>query len=74
MKIGGILCHSTYRSKDFQVIIGVGLNFDNSHPTTCVNDMLQHQHANLQLQNKLEPMAREVSASEALGIILVLIV
>ena len=63
MKIGGILCHSTYRAKEFQVVIGVGLNLDNSQPTTCVNDVLKHQHTHLQLQTKLEPIIREVMTS-----------
>ena len=60
MKIGGILCHSTYRSKEFQVVVGVGLNLDNSQPTTCVNDILRQQHAELQQQTVLQPITREV--------------
>lgn len=60
MKIGGVLCHSTYRSKEFQVVIGVGLNLDNSQPTTCVNDILHHQHAELQQQSTWQPITREV--------------
>lgn len=59
MKLGGILCHSTYRSKEFQVVIGVGLNLDNSQPTTCVNDILCQQHADLQLQSEFQPIKRE---------------
>lgn len=59
MKIGGVLCHSTYRSKEFQVVIGVGLNLDNSQPTTCVNDILHHQHAELQQQSTWQPITRE---------------
>ena len=60
LKVGGILCHSTYRSKEFQVIVGVGLNLDNSQPTTCINRIMQHQHAELQQQHELQPIAREV--------------
>ncbi|KAL3163002.1 hypothetical protein ABBQ32_009434 [Trebouxia sp. C0010 RCD-2024] len=59
MKIGGVLCHSTYRSKEFQVVIGVGLNLDNSQPTTCVNDILQDRHAELQQQSTWQPITRE---------------
>lgn len=62
MKIGGVLCHSTYRSKEFQVVIGVGLNLDNSQPTTCVNDILQDRHAELQQQSTWQPITREVCA------------
>lgn len=59
MKIGGVLCYSTYRAKEFQVVIGVGLNLDNSQPTTCVNDILQGRHAELQQQSIWQPIIRE---------------
>ncbi len=59
-KIGGILCHSTYRSKEFQVVIGVGLNLDNSEPTTCVNDLLRQRYEELQLQSSVQTISREV--------------
>ncbi|CAH2043813.1 unnamed protein product [Thlaspi arvense] len=41
LKIGGILCTSTYRSKKFDVSVGVGLNVDNEQPTTCLNAVLR---------------------------------
>lgn len=59
LKIGGILCHSTYRSKEFHVVIGVGLNLDNSEPTTCVNDLLRQRHEELQLQTDAQTISRE---------------
>lgn len=65
MKIGGILCHSTYRSEEFQVVVGVGLNLDNSQPTTCVNNILRQQHTELQQQDSLQPIAREVLSVSA---------
>lgn len=40
MKIGGVLCHSSYRDKLFYVIMGVGLNVTNREPTTCVDALL----------------------------------
>ena len=70
MKVGGILCHSTYRSKEFQVVIGVGLNLDNSQPTTCVNDILRQQHADLQLQSEFQPIKREVMTLQAFPVLL----
>lgn len=42
-KLGGILCNSVYRDKQFQVIIGVGLNVSNVEPTTCINTELRRQ-------------------------------
>ncbi|KAF9613032.1 hypothetical protein IFM89_005466 [Coptis chinensis] len=40
VKVGGILCTSTYRSKKFNVSVGIGLNVDNEMPTTCLNKVL----------------------------------
>lgn len=40
LKVGGILCTSTYRSKKFNVCVGIGLNLDNEKPTTCLNTVL----------------------------------
>eukprot|EP00268_Persea_americana_P017477 TRINITY_DN1841_c0_g1_i5.p1 TRINITY_DN1841_c0_g1~~TRINITY_DN1841_c0_g1_i5.p1 ORF type:complete len:374 (+),score=62.53 TRINITY_DN1841_c0_g1_i5:286-1407(+) len=42
LKVGGILCTSTYRSKKFNVSAGIGLNIDNDKPTACLNSKL-HQ-------------------------------
>ncbi|CAM6035662.1 unnamed protein product [Sphagnum compactum] len=40
LKIGGVLCTSTYSSKKFNVVIGVGLNVANQHPTICLDTLL----------------------------------
>eukprot|EP01018_Ginkgo_biloba_P011301 Gb_31384 [translate_table: standard] len=41
IKVGGVLCNSTYSSKKFNVTVGIGLNVDNREPTTCLNAFLQ---------------------------------
>ncbi|KAM7253189.1 hypothetical protein ACFE04_025807 [Oxalis oulophora] len=41
LKVGGILCTSTYKSKKFNVSAGIGLNIDNENPTTCLNSALR---------------------------------
>ncbi|CAN6542616.1 unnamed protein product [Malus baccata var. baccata] len=41
LKVGGILCTSTYKSKQFNVCAGIGLNVDNEKPTTCLNAFLR---------------------------------
>ncbi|KAH0455671.1 hypothetical protein IEQ34_015703 [Dendrobium chrysotoxum] len=41
LKVGGILCTSTYSSNKFNVSAGVGLNLDNDKPTTSLNAALQ---------------------------------
>ena len=46
-KIGGILCNADYDGKMFTVIIGVGINVNNSKPTTCLNDVIRAHAADL---------------------------
>ncbi|PKU69553.1 biotin--protein ligase 2 [Dendrobium catenatum] len=41
LKVGGILCTSTYSSNKFNVSAGVGLNLDNDKPTTSLNAAIQ---------------------------------
>ncbi|CAI5486941.1 unnamed protein product [Closterium sp. Naga37s-1] len=41
LKVGGVLCTSSYRNRAFDVTVGIGLNVDNAHPTTCINAALQ---------------------------------
>ncbi|KAE8650720.1 biotin--protein ligase 2 [Cucumis sativus] len=40
LKVGGVLCTSTYRLKKFNVTAGIGLNVDNDKPSTCLNEAL----------------------------------
>ena len=40
LKLGGVLCHSAYKSDGFYMTIGVGLNVDNVLPTTCLNALV----------------------------------
>ncbi|XP_043713966.1 biotin--protein ligase 2-like isoform X2 [Telopea speciosissima] len=46
MKVGGVLCTSTYRSKKFNVSTGIGLNVDNEEPTICLNAALREISSN----------------------------
>ncbi|PRW20579.1 biotin-- ligase 2-like [Chlorella sorokiniana] len=41
LKLGGILCHSSYRDQLFHIVIGVGLNLSNREPTTCVDALIE---------------------------------
>ncbi|XP_022863682.1 biotin--protein ligase 1, chloroplastic-like isoform X2 [Olea europaea var. sylvestris] len=41
LKVGGILCTSTYTSKKFNVSAGIGVNVSNEKPTTCLNAVIQ---------------------------------
>nr|XP_043618858.1 biotin--protein ligase 2-like [Erigeron canadensis] len=52
LKVGGILCTSTYRSKKFNVCVGVGLNVDNDKPTTSLNAALRKLTFGYQLQRE----------------------
>lgn len=44
LKIGGILCQSSFWKGEFVVTIGVGLNVTNSQPTRCVRDLFLPEH------------------------------
>ncbi|KAL2528125.1 Biotin--protein ligase 1 [Forsythia ovata] len=53
LKVGGILCTSTYRSKKFNISAGIGLNVSNEKPTTCLNAAIQRLTSNAyQLQQE----------------------
>lgn len=52
LKVGGILCTSTYKSKKFNVSAGVGLNVDNDKPTTSLNSVLQKLTSDYRLQRE----------------------
>lgn len=54
LKIGGVLCTSTYSSKRFNVTVGIGLNLDNEKPTTCLNSLLQKSTTNTHILRKEE--------------------
>ncbi|KAL6512067.1 ATP-dependent 5'-3' DNA helicase hcs1 [Orobanche gracilis] len=41
LKVGGILCTSTFKSKKFNVSAGIGLNVNNPKPTLCLNAVLR---------------------------------
>ena len=43
-KVGGVLCTSAYREGSFEVAVGLGLNYTNSQPTTCVAELMAAQH------------------------------
>ena len=62
VKIGGVLCQSTYdyQSKSFAVVVGVGLNVLNEHPTTC----LERLRKNL---SGVEDRGREISRATVLA-------
>ncbi|XP_028414623.1 biotin--protein ligase-like [Dendronephthya gigantea] len=56
-KIGGILVNSAIFGKNVYATIGIGVNLDNSEPTSCINDMIQ-QH-NVASNMALRKLSRE---------------
>ncbi|XP_027094292.1 biotin--protein ligase 2 isoform X2 [Coffea arabica] len=57
LKVGGILCTSTYKSNKFNVSAGIGLNVSNEKPTTCLNATLQ----------KWTPVAHELQREDIMA-------
>ena len=59
LKIGGVLCNSTYTDGVFNVVTGVGLNLDNAEPTTCINAIIGERLAKDGLPPPPTPLTRE---------------
>ncbi|KAG7671606.1 putative Biotin--protein ligase 1, chloroplastic [Nannochloris sp. 'desiccata'] len=47
LKLGGILCHSSFRNGQFNVIMGVGVNVSNRTPTTCIEELIEKKISEL---------------------------
>jgi biotin--protein ligase len=41
VKVGGILCQSSYWKQQFVVTVGIGLNVSNAEPTRCVRELFE---------------------------------
>ena len=60
LKLGGILCHSAYSSRQFLCTIGIGINLANRQPTTCVDALIEAAHGTAALSGHPQPVSREV--------------
>jgi len=67
LKLGGILCESMYNytNKEYKIVSGIGLNIDNTEPTTCINSLIQ----NLNIIPKSKSNSNSESNSNHLNII-----
>ena len=70
-KIGGILVNSNYWNNQFLLVVGCGINLNNSEPTDCINDVISRrnaeigdQGARLELLRKEELLARILTQFE----------
>ncbi|XP_072471010.1 biotin--protein ligase [Notamacropus eugenii] len=70
MKLGGVLVNSTLVGTTFYILIGCGLNVNNSNPTICVNDLIieynKKHNKNLSLFRVDYLIARTVTVLERL--------
>lgn len=46
IKIGGLIVKSILQGKSAVVNVGVGVNLNNSNPTTCLNDLIRLENMN----------------------------
>ncbi|KDD73830.1 hypothetical protein H632_c1802p0 [Helicosporidium sp. ATCC 50920] len=69
LKVGGVLCQSTYRQGQFRLVLGVGLNVSNAEPTTCVHAIVRQEAEKRQvaLADPAEPISRERLMAEILS-------
>lgn len=72
LKLGGILCHSTYRDHKFHLVAGIGLNLDNREPTTCINALVEAKQMAAGLRDPFATVSREVSTVRSLFLIFTL--
>eukprot|EP00850_Spirogloea_muscicola_P021483 SM000251S08814 [mRNA] locus=s251:33401:36339:+ [translate_table: standard] len=66
VKVGGVLCTSTYSQKKFRVVIGCGLNVANKEPTVCLHELQQREQPQVPLIEPEELLASIVSHFELL--------
>ena len=59
-QVGGLLCQSAYRDRQFRLTVGVGLNLSNREPTTCVDAAIEAKHHQLGLPDTPTPLSPEV--------------
>mmetsp|Transcript_17725 Transcript_17725/g.22605 ORF Transcript_17725/g.22605 Transcript_17725/m.22605 type:complete len:389 (-) Transcript_17725:440-1606(-) len=63
LKIGGILCESVFKGGVAVVTIGVGINVDNTEPTTCLRSLCSNSNSN---RNSEVAVTRESLLAEIL--------
>eukprot|EP00850_Spirogloea_muscicola_P015278 SM000116S24199 [mRNA] locus=s116:62796:65821:+ [translate_table: standard] len=66
VKVGGVLCTSTYSQKRFRVVIGCGLNVANKEPTVCLHELQKREQPQVPLIEPEELLASIVSHFEHL--------
>ncbi|XP_044526202.1 biotin--protein ligase [Gracilinanus agilis] len=70
MKLGGVLVNSTLVGTTFYILIGCGVNVNNSNPTICINDLIveynKKHNKNLSLFRVDYLIARTVTVLERL--------
>ena len=63
MKLGGVLCHSTYRQQDFHVVIGVVLFFVYCDQRSLIIVIILQRQSQLGMSYHADPITREVRSS-----------
>ncbi|KAM9033758.1 biotin--protein ligase isoform X1 [Sarcophilus harrisii] len=70
MKLGGVLVNSTLMGTTFHILIGCGINVNNSNPTICINDLIieynKKYNKNLSLLHVDYLVARTITVLESL--------
>uniref|UniRef100_A0A0D9VCL1 BPL/LPL catalytic domain-containing protein n=1 Tax=Leersia perrieri TaxID=77586 RepID=A0A0D9VCL1_9ORYZ len=66
LKIGGILCTSSYQPKVYNICTGIGLNVDNENPTTCLNAALKELKVNSPMLTREDILASFFNKFEVL--------
>jgi len=64
-KIGGILVNSNWMHNQFLLVVGCGINLNNSEPTDCINDVITRY--NIEKTKQLDLLRKEQLLARILG-------
>ncbi|KAI8639527.1 biotin-protein ligase [Parasitella parasitica] len=63
-KVGGLLVNSSFVQDEFLLVIGCGINLDNTHPTVSINDVIQKHNPKLRRLEREQVLAHALVTFE----------
>ncbi|GAA5796945.1 hypothetical protein HPULCUR_002323 [Helicostylum pulchrum] len=63
-KVGGLLVNSSFIRDEFLLVIGCGINLNNTHPTVSINDVIKQHNPTLSPLNREDVLAHTLVTFE----------
>ncbi|KAI7888897.1 biotin-protein ligase [Mucor mucedo] len=67
-KVGGLIVNSSFIRDEFLLVIGCGVNLNNTHPTVSINDVIKNHNPSLKKLDKEDVLAHVLVTFEKLYI------